>query len=221
MQTNTKITYKNLDVTVQYKPNIKHSYIQIKPPQTIIIKTPVASLDFSYQLLQEKEGWITKQLAKLQKNTPPKVELQKEVLLFGEQLSLNTKETHYLQNKLQNLTTHSRSAILACYDDFYKYMAQEYITLRVVYFAQKMDLSFKEIRFKKMKSRWGSCSSTRVLTFNTQLMKVNKELIDYVVVHELAHLVHMNHSQAFHSLVACYLHNHKDLRKQLKTHALV
>jgi predicted metal-dependent hydrolase len=149
------------------------------------------------------------------------VELQKEELLFGEQLSLNTKETHYLQNKLQNLTTHSRSAILACYDDFYKYMAQEYITLRVVYFAQKMDLSFKEIRFKKMKSRWGSCSSARVLTFNTQLMKVNKELIDYVVVHELAHLVHMNHSQAFHSLVACYLHNHKDLRKQLKTHALV
>lgn len=79
-----------------------------------------------------------------------------------------------------------------------------------------MDLHFNEVKYRKMKSRWGSCSSAKVLTFNTELIKTKKELIDYVVVHELAHLKHMNHSRAFHSFVDRYLPNSKGYRQELK-----
>ena len=79
-----------------------------------------------------------------------------------------------------------------------------------------MGLDYSEIKYRKMKSRWGSCSSKRVLTFNTELIKINKELIDYVIVHELAHIKHMNHSKQFHALVEKYLPLSKRLRKELK-----
>ena len=79
-----------------------------------------------------------------------------------------------------------------------------------------MGLDYSEIKYRKMKSRWGSCSSKRVLTFNTELIKINKELIDYVIVHELAHIKHMNHSKQFHALVEKYLPDSKYLRKELK-----
>ena len=82
--------------------------------------------------------------------------------------------------------------------------------------AKKMDLKFSDLKFRKMRSRWGSCSNTRTITLNCELMKVKKELIDYVVVHELAHLVHMNHSKDFHSLVENYLPSSKALRRELR-----
>jgi len=84
-----------------------------------------------------------------------------------------------------------------------------------------MGLSYTEIKFRKMKSRWGSCSSKKTITLNTELMKVKKELIDYVLVHELAHLKHMNHSKEFHSLVENYLSDSKVLRKELKNINLI
>ncbi|MBN2815879.1 MAG: M48 family metallopeptidase [Campylobacterales bacterium] len=93
----------------------------------------------------------------------------------------------------------------------------EYIQDRVVYFSQEMGLEYSELRFKKMKSRWGSCNSKGVITLNTHLTRVKEELIDYVVVHELSHLVHMNHSKAFHTYVEKYLPNSKQYAKELKS----
>lgn len=87
---------------------------------------------------------------------------------------------------------------------------------KVVYYSQEMDLAYEKLTFRKMKSRWGSCNSRKEITLNKQLAFVDKELVDYVVVHELAHLVHMNHSKAFHSLVEDYLPNSKGYRQELK-----
>lgn len=111
---------------------------------------------------------------------------------------------------------HSPRIDLEDKDDRYKKMAHEYLPSRVEYFSKLMGLEFNTLRLRKMKSRWGSCSSSKNITLNTQLMQVNKELIDYVIVHELSHLVHMNHSKAFHTHVAKFLPNHKQLRAKLK-----
>ena len=92
----------------------------------------------------------------------------------------------------------------------------EFLKDKLAYFAQEMSLDFDELRVKKMKSRWGSCSSKRVITLNSELTKLKEELIEYVVVHELAHLVHMNHSREFHALVEHYLPNAKHYRKELR-----
>ena len=81
---------------------------------------------------------------------------------------------------------------------------KEYLTQRVDYFSEKMGLPYRELKFRKMKSRWGSCSSNGIITLNKKLIKTPQICIDYVVIHELAHLKHLNHSKKFHELVEKY-----------------
>lgn len=83
--------------------------------------------------------------------------------------------------------------------------AKEYLRSKVEYYSKVMGLKYSELKFRKMKRRWGSCSSNGVITLNTYLYNTPEIQINYVVVHELAHRVHMNHSKAFHALVEKYL----------------
>ena len=94
--------------------------------------------------------------------------------------------------------------------------SRDFLRDRVIYFSQEMRLDFEELKFRKMRSRWGSCSSKKVITLNSELLKLKIELIDYVVIHELSHLVHMNHSKEFHALVEKFLPDSKLFRKELK-----
>ena len=97
--------------------------------------------------------------------------------------------------------------------------AKEYMQSRVTFLSNKMDLKYSELKFRKMKRRWGSCSSTKKITLNLYLYLTNNELMDYVIVHELSHLVHMNHSKKFHAFVQKYMPNAKSLNKELNNYS--
>ena len=205
----SEIIFKDLSVEHICKPRLKNSYISVTHNMKVILKTPRVSKFFIENLLLDKEKWIRKQLLKLSKSTPQKINLEDELLLFGEVFSIDMEDATYLRQKLNRLRRNSQINILKCYDDFYKHYSSEYLTPRVEYFAHKMNLKFNTLKFRKMRSRWGSCSSKRVITLNSELIKVKKELIDYVIVHELAHLVHMNHSKDFHSWLSSICHSLK------------
>ncbi len=215
MNTNSFL-FKGLSILHVVKPRLKNSYISIAQNADITLKTPKVSQAYIDELLQEKELWIRKKIAHIKQYPPVHVNIEDEVLLFGELYSIDMPEASLLRDKLQNIRNNSSKNIQACYNTFYKEYAEEFISPRVEYFSQKMSLGYECIKYRKMKSRWGSCSSRKILTFNTELIKTKKELIDYVVVHELAHLKHMNHSKKFHDLVEEYLPNSKAYRKELK-----
>jgi len=213
---NKTITCKELTAQLIYAPKLKHSYIRVNHDSSIVIKTPYKQERYAIDFFRDKELWIRKQLHKNSLHKQLHVNLEDEVLIFGEIYSIDSDEAQYLRKKLHRLQTSNQTKVLSAYDDFYKYIAQEYLPQRVQYFANIMNLDYKVLKFRKMKSRWGSCSSSKEITLNTQLMKIQKELVDYVVVHELAHLVHMNHSKNFHNLVESYLPKAKELRKRIK-----
>lgn len=215
MNTN-EISFKDLDVIHIEKPRLKNSYISVNEDSKVVLKTSRVSQSYIQNLLLEKESWIRKQLFRREQNPPLQISLEDEVLLFEEIYSVDADEATELRTLLNRLRKPNQKNILRCYDDFYKIFSQNYLTVRLEYYAQIMGLNYKEIKLKKMKSRWGSCSSDRVITFNTQLVKLKKEQIDYVVVHELAHLVHMNHSKSFHNLVDSYICDAKRVRKDIK-----
>jgi predicted metal-dependent hydrolase len=210
------ITCKELYAELIYAPKLKHSYIRVNHDSSIVIKTPFKQECYAVDFFHEKEAWIRKQLHKNALNQQPQVNLEDEVLMFGEIYSVDSNEAEYLRAKLHRLKSCEPRKILAVYDDFYKHISQKYLPQRLQYFADIMRLDYKTLKFRKIKSRWGSCNSRKEITLNTQLMRVQKELIDYVIVHELAHLIHMNHSKQFHELVASYLPHAKILRKRLK-----
>ncbi len=94
------------------------------------------------------------------------------------------------------------------------------VTQRVAYYAGLMGVAYGRISMRNQKTRWGSCSSDGNLNFNCRLLFVPGELIDYVVVHELAHRRHMNHSPAFWQEVERYLPDYRERRERLKQYGI-
>lgn len=94
--------------------------------------------------------------------------------------------------------------------------AKERIPRRVAYFAERMGVTYGRITIREQKTRWGSCSSKGNLNFNWKLVLMPDEVLDYVVVHELAHRRELNHSDRFWAIVAEVLPDYRERRGKLK-----
>ena len=98
----------------------------------------------------------------------------------------------------------------------YRDAAKEYIPKRVEYYHAFTGGQYTKITIRDQKTRWGSCSSNGTLSFSFRLMMAPPRILDYVVVHELCHLTHMNHSKEFWNMVETILPDYKEHRKWLK-----
>jgi predicted metal-dependent hydrolase len=101
----------------------------------------------------------------------------------------------------------------------YKKLAKQHLTERTEHFAAIMGNAPVSIKITSAKTRWGSCTAKKTINYSWRLIMAPDELIDYVVVHELAHLKQMNHSEKFWAEVAKIIPDHKARRAQLKKFA--
>lgn len=207
-----QLDIKDIDIIINKR--LKHSYIVVTKDAKVVIKTPKNDKNFIEKLLKEKLSWIQKHLAKVA--TRVALNLQDEVLLFGLKISIDHQDALFLKNLLTNVKIDDFKKIGKCYDIFYATKADEYLPSRMEYLSKNMNLKYECIKLKKLKSRWGSCNSKKVITLNTNLLKLTKEQIDYVLVHELAHLLEMNHSKRFYEIIQKYIPNYKIIQKELR-----
>lgn len=98
----------------------------------------------------------------------------------------------------------------------YREEARRYFTQRTRYWAERMGVTFGRITIREQKTRWGSCSRQGNLNFNWRLILAPPPVIDYVIVHELAHRLHLNHSPAFWATVGRHLPDFARHRRWLK-----
>jgi len=98
----------------------------------------------------------------------------------------------------------------------YRSLAKQEIVSRTKFFAEQMSVSPSAIRVNSAKTRWGSCSSKKSLNFSWRLIMADDDLIDYVVVHELAHLLEMNHSARFWRIVESVLPDYRFRKIRLR-----
>lgn len=94
--------------------------------------------------------------------------------------------------------------------------AKELLPERVMLLADQHGYQYRSSKVKPMKTRWGSCSHLKDLTFNCYLMMLPWDIIDYVIAHELSHTKYMNHSAAFWDEVALSTPNYKERKRDLK-----
>lgn len=98
----------------------------------------------------------------------------------------------------------------------YKMKAKEYLQQKCQLFSQKMGIQYGAVRINSARSRWGSCNSKGDINFTYRLIFAPEDLIDYVVVHELAHIKEMNHSANFWDIVEDTISDYKTRRKRLR-----
>lgn len=100
----------------------------------------------------------------------------------------------------------------------YRRQAADILAERTAYWAGRMGVDYGRITIREQVTRWGSCSSKGNLNYNWKLIRVPEELLDYVVVHELAHRREMNHSRQFWEIVEQVLPDYRQRRKALKSY---
>ena len=170
-----------------------------------------------------KAPWIEDKLAESQKRL---TEREAFALDYGETLSYRGKlltivarkgnkagftlEEFYLPHGLKP------DRIKEVARQIYRLSAKKYILEKVIYYADLMNLKPKEVKINGAKTRWASCSAKGNLNFSWRLMMAHDDFIDYVVIHELAHLKEMNHSPRFWQVVETYLPDYKERQKGLK-----
>ena len=189
-----EINKKIVTVKLENRKNIKHCYMRVLKEDLIQIRANrYFTLYDARNLVEKKLDWLEASIKKLSKNS----------LDEGEFLLLD--EVKRMEDfRIKNL------------DLFYKKEIQKILPIKVEEFSKKMQLFPTSISFRKNKRTWGSCNFKNGLNFNILLMKFPIEVMDYVIVHELAHIKHKNHSKDFWNLVAVYCPNYKEIEKLFK-----
>ena len=181
-------------VKLENKKNIKHFYLRILKADLIQIRANKYFTIFDAKdLINRKKEWIESSIQKMSKKSLN----DDEFLLLGE-------KKKYENYKIKNI------------DTFYRGEIEKILPQKVDEFSKKMNLFPTSISYRKNKRTWGSCNHKNGLNFNILLMKFPIEVMEYVIVHELAHIKHKNHSKDFWNLVAVYCSNYKEVEKLFK-----
>lgn len=101
-------------------------------------------------------------------------------------------------------------------EQWLRVFAKKYLTQRLDDYAEKMDVSYKKVSIRDTSSRWGSCSSSGTISFSYRLILADRSIIDYVVIHELAHVTHHHHAKVFWDRVGKFYPDYKQARTWLR-----
>lgn len=200
------------EISVLYSPRNRNTYITITHEGSVRVRTPLKDTQRIRTILKEKEGWINQKLSTIKNRSISTHAIGSTIRFRGEIMRLESFD--FFQKK--QLKDKNTLNIEKYYHQFYRNEALLTLPSRINYYAKKMNLHPNDVCYKRLRRRWGSCTSHGVVTFNTLMMQLSYEHIDYIIVHELAHLKHMNHSKEFHALVGTILNDEKRLRSELK-----
>ena len=223
-----KIVVAGIDVSVTRK-KIKNVHLSVYPPNGVVrISAPLRMSDETLRVfLVAKVGWIRSQQTKLQqaqRETPREYVDRESHYFWGSRLLLKVKTQEVpatVEVKSQQMvlrirpgsTLESREAVVhAWYRDQVRSAAEPLIKK----WERKLNVRANSLYIQKMKTKWGSCNTTKKnIRLNTELGKKPKECLEYIVVHELVHLLEPSHNAKFQELMDTHLPNWRALRSQL------
>ncbi|WQY60172.1 M48 family metallopeptidase [Helicobacter pylori] len=186
----------DIPITIQKSEKIKTLSLNITPSLEVILKMPNScSQARVLTFLKEQEAWLKKTLSAMQEKYSllHSQTYQNKILVFDEVKNAND----YTLTELKKIL-------------------KTYLEQKLPLIAQKMQTSYTHFSIRNNAKVLGSCSYHNRLSFALLLVCTKKEAIDYVIIHELAHTIHKNHSKNFWRCVQIFCPNYRDLREHLK-----
>lgn len=217
---------------VMTKKKMKNIRLSVSNAGKISVSLPYhTTYAYAYQFLMRKRDWINTQLDKI--NTNIKKDTcnfvhHGKIFILGQNFDLSIVEASSnmvifdsgftIYTKKLDIEYVKQTFVKWCKNYFLDFFFNR---LKFIYNQMFKDNNYPAIKIKHMKSMWGNCNFVkRTISFNLYLSKASLECIDYVITHELAHLIHPNHSKEFHNLMTTLMPDWKIRKNLLKNYSL-
>lgn len=224
---------ETIEFTVVFRKR-KTLSIEVEPPNIITVIAPLGTPeDQILEAVKGKAKWIVQKLFEIRQiehRRSAKQYVNGEAFTYlGRNYSLQividevvrVPEAKLIRGKLTVFTQNKDETIIrTAVENWYHDRAKEKITERVAYYQPFFDVQPKRIVIKDQLKRWGSCTKGKELLFNWKSVMAPSPVLDYIVVHEMCHLVHMNHTDEFWKLLKKVLPDYDERKNWLKNNGI-
>ena len=197
--------------------------LEVTRDATLVVRAPVrASSAYIEEMIQEKRAWILRKMEEMRNRPKPPVREYAEGDLFffmGRSYPLHIEENDRAGIQRLDKLVVSRSLLPDIREGirrWYMNEAEKEIRGRCMWFSMTTGIVPSSVRISDARQRWGSCTHTGKLSFSWRLIQAPPEIIDYVVVHELAHIPHPDHSKKFWNRVGQIMPDYERRREWLR-----
>ena len=198
----------SIDFSVRRSTRARHSRITIQDDASVVVVLPTrAPAREASDLVERHRAWVTRHVHRI--NTRRRALALRPSLAHGRVLNINGQP-----EIVRAVTDRERAAL----ERRLRRAARASIAARIAVRGAEMGIAHKRITIRDQRTRWGSASRSGTLSFSWRLVLTPPEVLDYVVVHELAHLRVAGHGKRFWSLVAAHHRRHGAARKWLRDH---
>lgn len=214
---------------VHYTQRKKSIAVKIEAGRVVVLAPKHCGVQQIEQLLQDKANWIDR---KLQQAAQQRQDVANKVFEQGGTFSYlgDSYQLNLIASSAQHIVLHGGTMhvhlpnphpfqVAKVLYQWYQTQAKHLLPSKTAEIASLLGKSYNKIKFGRFKRQWGSCNTRAEIGYNWLLVQAPESVIDYVVVHEVCHLEHMNHSKAFWALVASLCPDYKVQRQWLKQNA--
>jgi len=210
------------------RTNRRSLSLTISKSGELIVRAPKKlSMEYIMNFIKEKEKWIDTKKKEITKNNFN----NKSIINYDNFLFCGKSYKKVEQDGIKKIELTNNAIIFPKCDDkikllniaqnWYIGLSKDILKTRVEYFADLMQLNYNKIVIMDNKRRWGACMANSTLKFNYRLCMLPHKLIDYVIIHELAHLIEFNHSAKFYKVIESVMPDYKKYRNDLKKYDFV
>lgn len=219
----------NFNISIKRTNRLKTVSLKVKN-QEVVLSVPKFVTDSEIDnIIERKINWIRNKLA-IEKtnsfNIKRKYENGEKFLYFGSEYSLKIKHSNndnvYLDNNIMIVEVKNNSKavhIRNILNNWYIAESKKYLIKTTNYYEVLIGVSVNKLILGKYKSKWGSCNSKKTISYDWRIIMAPLEVIHYLIIHELCHIKHLNHSNDFWKTVEKYMANYKLQKKWLKTNS--
>lgn len=205
------------------RANRKTLSIVITPSGEVVVKAPLNLPESKiYAFIEEKTPWILARQAKIQSS----LDRYNDVIAYNKLMLFGKIYPVYKSASIKQITVDSDrvlvpnrieiSKLFKKFINFYKTVANKYLIARLNEISNLINLKPTSTQITGSRGRWGACTNKGKIMLSWRAVLIDKNLIDYIIVHELVHLIELNHSTKFWSNVEKLFPNYKQARNELK-----